>query len=49
MIWGFEDRAVDEFLSRAESFALTDACEWPRPSKQIVKVLAEMGFNQITL
>ena len=49
MIWGFEDGAVDEFLSLAESVASADAYEWPNPSKQIVKVLVEMGFNEVTL
>jgi len=49
MIWGFEDRAVDEFLSQAESAASSETGQWPRPSQQIVNILVEMGFDQVTL
>ena len=42
MIWGFEDKVVDEFLSRVESLACAETDRWPSPSKQIVDFLLGM-------
>jgi len=44
MLWGFEDTAADEFLSRADSLARGEAVQWPRPSAQIAETLVKMGF-----
>ena len=45
MIWGFEDKAVDEFLSRAESLACAQTGQWPTPSTEIVDALIADGEN----
>jgi len=43
MIWGFEDKAVDEFLARAESLACAQTGQWPTPSTEIVDALIADG------
>jgi len=43
MLWGFEDKTVDEFLSRAEAPASAGLSGWPRPSAEIVDALVAHG------
>lgn len=43
MLWGFEDKRVDEFLSRTEVLASAGPRNWPRPSAEIVDALIEYG------
>ncbi|MBN2457249.1 MAG: UDP-N-acetylglucosamine 2-epimerase [Sedimentisphaerales bacterium] len=43
VLWGFEDKIVDEFLSRTEVLASAGPCDWPRPSVEIVDALIEYG------
>ncbi|MHC4260429.1 MAG: UDP-N-acetylglucosamine 2-epimerase [Planctomycetota bacterium] len=44
VLWGFEDGAAEEFLSQADSLAVGESAQWPRPSAQIVEALIEMGY-----